>query len=174
MSSKVTTTVNSRPGQKGRGVDLYLLLLLAQTLGIVILVGNFLPLYRKMVLDFSSYKPDQQPWWIGAVLLVQAAYWFRVRLQPPLPVTRNNVLGHIILFVARLSFVSVTASFTVMFLNRFQDLRAMDYPPLRALLILLMFFTVFCWTLELERLAKALQRPEGGTRARQDVSKESP
>ena len=44
-----------------------------------------------------------------------------------------------------------------MFLNRFEALRDMNYPPLRALVVLLIFFSLFCWTLELERLAKALQ-----------------
>ena len=35
----------------------------------------------------------------------------------------------------------------------FVALRDMNYPPLRALAVL----SLFCWTLELERLAKALQ-----------------
>lgn len=151
-------TEKSRFGPAWRGVRLYFSLLSVQTAGVAILLVNMVPLYRLMALDFSNYKPDLSPWWaIAGMLLIQTAYWLRVRLHPPLPRTGSIVLGHIVLFVARISFVTVTAGFTVMFLNRFEALKNMNYPPLRALVVLMIFFSLFCWTLELERLAKALQ-----------------
>lgn len=154
-------TEKRRCGPKWRGLRLYFSLLSVQTAGVAILLANMIPLYRLMALDFSKYKPDLRPWWaITGMLLIQVAYWLRMRLQPPLPRTRNIVLSHIVSFVARISFVSVTATFTVMFLNRFEDLKNINYPPLRALVVLMMFFSLFCWTLELERLAKALQGSE--------------
>ncbi|NLH71693.1 MAG: hypothetical protein GX456_01410 [Verrucomicrobia bacterium] len=147
-----------------RGLGLYIVLFVVQTVGVGILLVNAVPLYRVIALDFKSYRPDPEPWWaIVGMVLVQAAYWLRVRLQPPLPRMGHIVLGHIVLFLARLSFVSVTASFTVVFLNRFPDLRNIDFSPFRALLILVMFFSIFCWTLELERLAKALRGRESTT-----------
>ncbi len=157
MNAEATITAKGRRGPKVRGLSLYFVLLSVQTAGVAILVVNFVPLYRQMALNFSSYKPDQRPWWMAALLLIQVAYWLRVRLGLPLPSPGHVLLSHIGLFVARITFVSVTSGFSVMFLNRFQDLRTMNYPPLRALLILLMFFSIFCWTLEVERLAKALQ-----------------
>lgn len=154
---------DGRRSPKGRGLVLYFSLLSIQTTGVAILLANIVPLYRLMALDFAHYKPDAKPWWAMGILLAQAAYWSRVRLQLPLPRAGHMVLGHMIHFVARISFVSVTASFTVMFLTRFPDLRNLNYSPLRAAIILTMFFAMFCWTLELERLAKALHGPEGGT-----------
>lgn len=157
MSAEDTKTERARGGPKWRGLGLYFFLLSVQTAGVAILLAYAVPLYRLMALDFARYKPDLKPWWtIAGILLIQVAYWFRVRLQPPLPRTGHIVLGHIVSFVARISFVAVTASFTVMFLNRFPELRNINYSPLRALVILVMFFSIFCWTLELERLAKAL------------------
>lgn len=159
MSRKNTATGNTRCGTKPWIAGLYFPLLAAQTAGLAILLVNLIPLYRLMVLDFGNYKPDQMPWWwvIGGTLLIQVAYWLRVQLQPRLPRRGNLVFAHILLFAARMIFVSVTAGFTVMFLNRFEQLRDMNYPPLRAAAVLMVFFSIFCWTLEIERLAKALQ-----------------
>ena len=156
----------SRSGPRWPGSRLYWVLLSAQLVGVVILLMNMIPLYRVMVLDFSRYTPDAKPWWaVAGMLFTQTAYWLRVRLHPPLPRTRSVVLGHIVAFVARIGFVSATAAFTVMFLNRFEALRDMSYPPLRALGVLMICFTLFCATLELEHLAKALQEDDqaGGT-----------
>ena len=158
MNAKDSTSENDLCGPKPRGLGLYFLLLSVQTVGVVILLANLIPLYRLMALDFANYRPDPRFWWaIAGLLLIQAAYWLRVRLQPPLPRTGNTVAGHIVSFIAKISFVSVTAAFTQMFLNRYEALISMNYPPLRALVVLMLFFSIFCWTLELERLAKALQ-----------------
>ena len=156
LVERATETGNVRP--KGRELRLYWALLSVQLAGVVILLVNMVPLYRLMVLDFTNYRPDSRPWWAAAgMLLIQTAYWLHVRLHPPLPQTRSVLLGHIVAFVARLGFVAVTSAFSVMFLNRFEALRDLNYPPLRALVVLMIFFSLFCWTLELERLAKALQ-----------------
>jgi len=59
-------------------------------------------------------------------------------------------------FVARLSFIFASASFTVIFFARFDQLSP---PPHRILIVLALLFSFFCYTLELERLAKALSPP---------------
>lgn len=150
-------------GRKSRGLGLYFLLLLVQTAGVALLLANLIPLYRLMALEFANYKPDSRVWWAFAgMLLIQVAYWLRVRLEPALPRTGNIVLSHIVSFGARISFVAVTAAFTDMFLKRYDSLKELNYPPLRALGVLVMFFSIFCWTLELERLATALREGEHG------------
>lgn len=158
MSLGNAATEKSHFRLRPRGVGLCFSLLAVQTAGVAILLANCIPLYRLMALDFANYRPDLRPWWaIAGMVVIQVAYWLRVRLDPPLPRRGNIVLGPIVLFAARMIFVSVTAGFTVMFLNRFDALRNMNYSPLRALVVLMMFFSIFCWTLELERLGKALQ-----------------
>ena len=173
MSPENRETEKSGFRPKWRGLRLYWALLSAQLVGAAILLVNLIPLYRLMALDFPNYRPDQRPWWaIAGMLLIQTAYWLRVRLDPPLPQTGSVVLGHIVAFVAKISFVAATAAFTVMFLNRSVALRAMHYSPLRALVVLAIFFSLFCWTLELERLAKGLQEgsQKSGKAHRGDVA----
>jgi hypothetical protein len=65
----------------------------------------------------------------------------------------HAIAGHIISFVARLSFVAATSTFSFVFLNHFGKL---NLPSHRMVLILALLFSLFCWNLELERLAKAL------------------
>lgn len=154
-------------GEKGLG--LYWLLLSVETGGTAVLFSNLLPLYRVMAFDFGNYRPDPAAWWaIIGIVLTQVPYWLGRRLQPRLPRLKSTILSHILAFVAKLSFVAVTASFSVMFLNRAEALKQMNYPPLRVLVVLVMFFALFCWTLELERLSKALQRDKHETATHRD------
>lgn len=174
MIPQVTLEEKDRRIPKGPGLVPYFALLSIQTAGVATLLANIVPLYRMMARDFSQYRPDASPWWaVVGILLAQAAYWFGVRRRFSPPRTQHIVLGHLVHFVARLLFVSVTASFTLMFLHRLPDLRNLSYSPVRFLIILIIFFAIFCWTLELERLAKALQAPEGGARAGKDPSEEN-
>lgn len=138
----------------------YLLLLAVQTIGAFIVLANGVPIYRQMVGDFA--KLEQHPgilWWaVAAVALIQAAYWFRVWSQPPMPPGGLLFLGHVAQFAARLSFILASSTFTVVFLARFEQL---SLPPQRILMVLALLFSLFCYSLELERLGKALQEPKG-------------
>ena len=68
------------------------------------------------------------------------------------------VAGHLAGFVARLSFILASSTFAVMFFVRFEQL---SLPPHRILMVLALLFSLFCYTLELERLARAIQGAEG-------------
>ncbi len=139
---------------------MYLFLVALQAAGAAIILVNGAPIYRQMVKDFS--RPEPHPgigWWaVAAVAIMQGAYWLRIWHQPPLPQCRLVLASHLTSFLARLSFILASASFTVMFLVRFEELQ----PSLpRVVLLLAALFALFCYTLELERLAKALRHPEG-------------
>lgn len=141
---------------------LYFLLWVVQTLGAIIVLVNGVPIYRQLTSDFASHRP--QPgilWWaVAAVALIQGTYWLRVRLNPPLPRAAHVFLGHLAYFVARLSFILASSSFAVMFFVRFDQL---ELPLNRILMLIALLFSMFCWTLELERLAKALHGTKGHT-----------
>lgn len=157
MSSEDNIPEGGLGGPKPRGPRLYLFLLSVQTAGVAMLLANLIPLWRLMALDFANYKPDPRSWWaFTGMLLIQVAYWVSVRVRPATPRIGSLLAGHMVSFVSRLSFVAVTAAFADMFLKRYESLKELNYPPLRALLVLVMFFSIFCWTLELERLSKAL------------------
>jgi hypothetical protein len=152
--------------ETSRGPGLYLSVLAAETAGSAIILLNGVPIYLEMMRDVSGHQP--QPgvlWWAWAgVILVLSSYIFRIRLRPPLPWRDHVIAGHILSFVARLSFIAATSTFSLVFLNHFGEL---NLPPSRMVLILAVLFSLFCWNLELERLAKALigtagepQKPE--------------
>jgi uncharacterized membrane-anchored protein len=160
MAIESTAAENNEPVARAmeapRGPGLYLLLLAVQTAGVVMVLMNGVPIYRQMAGDFSKHQ--SQPgvlWWaVMAAALIQVAYWLRIRLQPPLPRGVHVVISHLVSFVARLSFVLASSSFAVMFLVRFEQL---SLSPRRIALVLALLFSMFCYTLELDRLARSLQ-----------------
>jgi len=159
-----TTTTNSRDqaaaAERESGLGTYFFLFAVQTAGAVIVVVNGVPIYRQIAGDFANHQPEPGIlWWaVAAVALIQIAYWIRVRLQPPLPQRGHVVIGHLTAFVARLSFILASSTFAVVFFIRFDQL---SLPPHRVLMVLALLFSIFCWTLELERLARAIHGAEG-------------
>lgn len=141
---------------------LYSLLLGIQSVGAVFVYSNGVPIYRQMVGDFDNYQRESGIllWEAAAVALLQSGYWLRIRVQPTMPAGGHVFLGHVAYFGARLNFAFASASFTVMFLVRFNQLAM---PPHRMVVILALLFSMFCYTLELERLAKALRGDEANT-----------
>jgi hypothetical protein len=137
------------------GLGWYFLLLAVQTAGAVIVLVNGVPIYRQMVA--GAGRPEPHPgilWWaVAAVTLIQGAYWLRVRLNKALPAGGYTFIGHIAQFVGRLSFIFASSTFTVVFLARFEEL---SMPPQRVVMVLALLFSLFCYSLELERLARAL------------------
>src|SRR5437867_9453419 len=108
-SNTITEHIHhAAPEPETRGsLGLYFLLLGVQTVGAALVFVNGLPIYRQMIGDFSNQRA--QPgilWWaVAAVMLIQFAYWLRVRLQPALPRKGHIVIGHLAFFIARLSFI---------------------------------------------------------------------
>jgi hypothetical protein len=141
------------------GPRLYLILLAIQTVGAAIVLDNGIPIYRQMMAGPDQVQPHAGPlWWaIAAVALMQTGYWVREWLQPPLPGGGHVVIGHLAGFVARVSFIFASTMFTVVFFLRFDQL---PLPPYRIVMILLLLFSLYCWSLELERLARALHGNE--------------
>jgi hypothetical protein len=166
MTSQNPTTAGSRPVAPLRpprsGVGLYFLLLAVQTAGAAIILGNGVPIYRQLARDFARHQP--QPgilWWeVAGVALIQTGYWLRPRLQLGPPQVCHVFISHLAGFVARLTFILASSTFALMFFVRFDQL---PLTPPRIVMVLALLFSMFCYTLELERLAKAFQGPEGKT-----------
>jgi hypothetical protein len=103
-------------------------------------------------------------WSLSAITLMQAAYWIRHRLRPPLPHLRNAFFGYIALFVARMSFVLATSVFGFVFIVRKPELHV---PTSRYDVLVIGLFALFCYTQELEQLGKALIGPDPGRKTRE-------
>jgi len=144
-----------REAEAPRRPRLHFLLLLTETLGVAIVLWDGVPLYNQVVRDVSSHQP--QPgvlWWaVAAVVLIQGSYWLRARSQQPPPWSGHPVISLVILFIGRLAFVFVTSIFSFVFLLHYEEL---DVPLYRTVMLLMLLFSMFCWTLDLERFARAL------------------
>jgi hypothetical protein len=98
-------------------------------------------------------------WSLSAITLMQAGYWIRDRLRPPLPQLRNAFVGYLVLFVARMSFVLATSVFGFVFIVRRPELQI---PTSRYFIVIIALFALFCYTQELEQLGRALIGPSPG------------
>jgi hypothetical protein len=139
----------------------YFFLLAMQTIGAAILFWYTVPLFRQVLLDPGSHvpRPENLVWSLSAIMLMQAAYWIRHRLRPPLPQLHNAFAGYIILFVARMSFVLATSVFGFVFIVRRPELQI---PTSRYFVLIIGLFALFCYTQELEQLGRALIGPDSG------------
>ena len=102
----------------------YFFLFAIQTIGAAILFWFTVPLFRQALLDPGSHVPrtENLVWSLSAITLMQAGFWIRHRLQSPLPQLCNAIVGYIILFVARMSFVLATSVFGFVFIVRRPEL----------------------------------------------------
>jgi hypothetical protein len=143
------------------GSRLYLLLLSVETVGAGLVYWYGLPLYRKTVespLEFEPHPVQRAVYALTAVVLIQIPYWTRHRLRPPLPRVLNAPLGHLVLFLARLNFLLPASIYSFVFV--LGKLGHLQLTGIRFGLLFALFFSLFCYTLELERLGGSfLGRP---------------
>lgn len=164
MSTPPAIGIPSGPATAARGRWLYALLLGTETAGAAMLYVRGVPFYRALVIDTAQYAPSggTQLWTLSSMALMQVAYWTRHRARPALPRYRNALLGHLLLFVARLSFVLATSVFSFVFMTR---KLAEQMPPVGYALTAAALFSLFCYMLELQRLGNALAGADPGTEA---------
>ncbi len=156
--SSTSTGVSERGLPKAemlRRPRVHLLLLVAETIGVAIFLLDGVPLYKQVIRDVAGHKA--QPgvlWWaIVAAVLIQGSYWLRARYPQPPPWSGHPFISHALLFLGRIAFVFVTSVFSFVFLVHYGEL---DIPFHRIVLLLMLLFSMFCWTLDLERFARAL------------------
>lgn len=141
---------------------IFLFLLAIQTAGAIFFISRKLPDFKQLAL----YPGEQLPYMrsddvaaIGALLAMQATYWYRLT-RVPIPFQRSNtILSHLLLFLGRLSFIFGGSLFAVVFFRHFPELDQNADSLLmarRGLFLGVSLFALFCFALELERLGNAL------------------
>jgi len=123
----------------------YVSLFAIQTIGAAILFLYAVPLFRQVLLDPASHvaRTENLIWSLSAITLMQAGYWMRHRLRPTLPQFRNALIGYIVLFVARMSFVLATSIFGFVFIVRRPEFQI---PASRYFAVIIALFALFCYT----------------------------
>lgn len=134
------------------------LLFTAESIGALIILWNGVPIHQRLLVGHTAQEAGSRVFVLGAVavILIQSAYWIRLRCFPPLRFKRQLVLGHAIQFLGRLSFVFIGGMFSVVFFTRFEEL---EFSIWKAPLLMAVLFSLFCYTLDLDRIGKAFSEP---------------
>jgi hypothetical protein len=152
-------------GQPSRRAADYAVLLILQTATASFLIWIILPIFRRIVSRLGEPQDIQlsvEIAIIGGAGVLQCCYWIRLRWIPVYAPFQSVVVGHLLLFASRASFFFGGALFSVIFFRHVPELDAI--PPLgqtlgRALALMAILFSLFCYSLELERLGRAFEAP---------------
>ena len=88
-----------------------------------------------------------------AVTSIQICYWLNQRWFATLRLAQHPLIGHLILFLSRLNFIFAGSLFSAVYLVRFNELNIALWG---FVLLSAVLFSIFCYSLELERIGKAL------------------
>ena len=135
---------------------IYWLLVAIETASAAIMLWRGVPIYRNLLPGNDIAPVDASVLAAATVTVagVQVPYWIATLKVLPLAVIgRHVVAAHLVLFLARLNFVFVSSLFVVIFFVRNDDI---EFVWWRALMLFAVLFSMFCFTLELERLGKRL------------------
>jgi hypothetical protein len=141
----------------------YLLLLAIQIAGALFIVWRELPDFRQLVLNPGTQLPylrTDDSSTLGTVVVMQAAYWFRLCCVPIPFSDARMILSHILLFLGRLCFIFGGSLFAIVFFRHLPELEAhadIWLMARRGVLLVWFLFSLFCVTLELERLGHAFE-----------------
>jgi hypothetical protein len=126
----------------------------AQTASTIILFWNAVPLYQEIRADPAAHeaRPENLVWALSSIVLRQAGYWIYHRINSPPPQYPNALIGNVIRFVARMSFVFATSAFGLMFVTQKPGFHI---PASRYVVTLLGLFSQYCYAQESDRLGRA-------------------
>lgn len=142
--------------EKTNIIRVYPLLLVLEAAGALVILWHGVPIYRSLLED-TFVQPDDGTsvtWAIVGILLIQVPYWVSTVKVFPLPsIPRHIIASHVVTFLARLNFVFVSGLFAAVVFARSANI---TFVPWRAAILTAVLFSMFCFSLELERLAKCL------------------
>jgi hypothetical protein len=136
-------------------IALYLILFLGQTIGNATILSHLIPVFRQLVTSGLHEKTPSEILVFAAlgVIIIQVCYWLDQHWFATLRLSPNPFLGHLILFLSRLNFIFAAAVFSAVYLVRINELEISLWGFVFLSTVL---FSIFCYTLELERLGRAL------------------
>jgi hypothetical protein len=139
----------------------YVMLFTVQAVCATYLFWECISVYWGLIEDLG--EPQHFDWKVttlvlGSVVLLQYSYWYRL-FNVALPIQRPRVvLGHIVLFASRLFFIIASALYSFVIFRHLPEIeieRNATTLVWRGCLFVLLLFSVFCFTSELERLGNA-------------------
>ncbi|AHK05095.1 hypothetical protein At15955_52200 (plasmid) [Agrobacterium tumefaciens] len=140
-------------------------LIVLQSLAVAFLLRAIFPIFYAVVTHLGERQqvPVSTLLTILAVaLLLQASYWTRMRWVEVRAPFHSIFVSHLLSFAARLAFLFGGVLFSTIFFRHLPEsntLPPLGHTVLQGALILLVLFSFFCYSVELERLAKAIEDP---------------
>jgi hypothetical protein len=142
----------------------YLICLVLQSAAAFAILAAIGKIFRTLIGGLGvlhAVPPTELVWLIGTLCVCQAAYWYRLK-NVRIPEWRSVVLGHLFGLAGRLSFIFGGALFSLYFLRHAPELSLSGNGIVllpRIAMLLASLFSLYCYSLELERLAHTLQFP---------------
>jgi hypothetical protein len=133
---------------------LYSILLAIEVAGAVTILWHGVPIYRSLLEKtfVDQVEGVVVGWAIAGIVLIQGPYWLSTfKVFPALAVSPHIFTGHALAFLSRLNFVFVSGLFASLVYARGPDI---EFVAWRAIMLAAVLFSMFCFSLELERLAK--------------------
>jgi hypothetical protein len=143
----------------------YAALLTGQTVAALALFWIVFPLFHQIITHLGEQQElriSQQIAMICCAALLHVCYWTRLNHVPVVAPFHNVFIAHVCSFASRVSFFFGGALFSALFFRHLPALNAL--PPFErmafgAFEVLIVLFGLFCYSQELERLAKAIEEP---------------
>jgi glycerol-3-phosphate acyltransferase PlsY len=123
--------------------------------GTIAILWHGIPIYRRFLTGTADQPADigVVVWAAAAAAAIQLAYWGATRIFSSIELPRSIVASHFVLFAARLNFVFAGALLSVIVFARLDQI---EFSLWRFALLLAVLFSLFCSTLEFERLGRRL------------------
>jgi hypothetical protein len=137
-------------------------------------LGDRVPIYRELLAgNFNRPEPIVRLWVTAASALIQIGYWLRYLHQTSPSLPRRVLLGDVLMFLARVNFIFTGGVFSAVFFVRFDQVK---FSLSGTGLLLAILFSMFCVSLDLERIGQAFLMPPEGASGRflESISEQEP
>jgi hypothetical protein len=146
----------------------YWVLFVLESGGMLFILWIALPVYQKLSAGPGGYRPGAPLTFPVLVvsLAMQLSYWSKRSIRPPVRRGHNTLVGHLLLFLARLSFIFAGANLSLLLFRRIVDTTVSAFG---VFVLFFASFAQFCYVRELEALARILEGGAAGEQARTDA-----
>ncbi|WP_426240281.1 hypothetical protein [Pararhizobium sp. DWP1-1-3] len=143
----------------------YATLLAGQTAAAAALFVIVFPLFRQIVTHLGERQElslSQQALIMTIAAVLHVLYWARLKWVAVVAPFHNVFAAHLCSFASRVSFFFGGALFSALFFRHLPEIDALlpvGQTLIRTVYVLVVLFGLFCYSQELDRLAKALEDP---------------
>ena len=141
----------------------YIGLLAVQTVAATYLFWVVFPLFRQLITRLGEPQDlsiSVEARIIVGTVMLHCAYWVRYRWVAVRPPFHSAFIGHIVQFASRTSFFFGGALFSTLFFRHLPELETLPTiaeTVTRGIVVIWVLFALFCYSLELDRLGKAIE-----------------